>query len=667
MKLQNLTVIFVIIILPVILLVSLYISNGNKTIKYQSLYDTGLLTASHDAIYAFELNTTNDVYSDNAETKRNILKSSVKMFEKSLCNTCRISSYNTDEIEKYIPAIVFGLYDGFYMYAPSETNGEYKHNLKSFAYYSETLNDGTVINYSLDNYVTVYIKDGEKQIIKEGYLIVLNNSEPNGTKYKGIEINIADNAAIKYYKESYAFTNWFLNEVKMNDKAGYLNIGTDNDPEDESSAFVQHKREIIKNKIESVLNSSITAYSKKTGNTYKMPKLSEDDWQKIYSNISMISFFQGKNIGLTRYNGYCVLNSTNSNEYVNPNLLYFTDENGKYHDIRCSEKGNDLNGYKIGSFRKKKVQKQENGVTIEAYDYDHKEDACYSCINGQSGFESNKSIIDYLNDANNNARTAYWTSIARERYNTPKLIDTTGVITYKLTGLRTSNNQMVAQCGESFSTEIIPTNTLTNRRPKEIKVIMNDKVLNGGYTYNEVNGKIEIWQVTGDIIIEAATVKDETNISFENADEIKSNEIINGNKAELKTVIDQKQRVRVYKITPSERGTYMFWSEDKVANEYNTDPYAYLYDGSAYSLETFDNAITEYANSTIIQGSTDANSIFVNSDKITPLIYDDDSGVGYNFKMNWECEAGKTYYLVIRTYSPDRMQSFSPVCIQKIN
>ena len=68
MKLQNLTVIFIIIIIPVILLVSLYISTGLKTIKYQSLYDTGLLTATHDAIYAFELNTTNDAYSDNSET-----------------------------------------------------------------------------------------------------------------------------------------------------------------------------------------------------------------------------------------------------------------------------------------------------------------------------------------------------------------------------------------------------------------------------------------------------------------------------------------------------------------------------------------------------------------------------------------------------------------------
>ena len=160
MKLQNLTVIFIIIIIPIILLVSLYITTGLKTLKYQSLYDTGLLTATHDAIFAFEQNTSNDEYAKNPEIKRDILKSSVKMFEKSLSNTCGISSYNAERIEEYIPAIVFGMYDGFYMYAPSkelleDNKYEYKHNLKNYVYYSETLDDGTVIRYSLDNYVVV--------------------------------------------------------------------------------------------------------------------------------------------------------------------------------------------------------------------------------------------------------------------------------------------------------------------------------------------------------------------------------------------------------------------------------------------------------------------------------------------------------------------------------
>ena len=431
MKLQNLTVIFIIIIIPVVLLVSLYISTGVKTIKYQSLYDTGLLTATHDAISAFEINTTNDdAYSGNPETKRNILKSSVKMFEKSLANTCGISSYNVNEIEEYIPAIVFGMYDGFYMYAPSlnPKTGKYEHSLKNYVYYSEKLdNNGTVIIYSLDNYVTVSGNFGDGYEKREGYLIDLNNSTEDGKKYKGISIDNNDDA-INYYKEAWKFTQWFNGKFSS---YSYLNISGENDPEDENSAFVQHKRTVIKNKIEGVLNSIITAYSERTlKNVYKMPKLSEEDWQKIYSNISMITFFQGKNIGFTRYNVYCVLNSTNHNEYVNPNLMYFIegsdDINHYYHDIRCNKisSSSALTGYKIGDFQKIKLEEQDDKGNY--YKYNHNALACYDCVNGS--LSTYITVYDYINPdggiASNEIKTAYWTSLARERYKTTKLLAT---------------------------------------------------------------------------------------------------------------------------------------------------------------------------------------------------------------------------------------------------
>jgi len=433
MKLQNLTIIFVIIIIPVILLLSLYISTGIKTIKYQSIYDSGLLTATHDAIYAFEQNTARDIYSDNPERKRDILKSSVKMFEKSLANTCNISSYNTDDIEEYIPAIVFGMYDGFYMYAPSGAYNsqtgkteEYKHNLKNYVYYSEKLekrsgwNTDAVIIYSLDNYVTVSGDFGDGYEVKSGYLV--SDSTADGKEYKGIEIKTENingqqnTDGIKYYKEAFEFTKWFNDKIGR--KVNYLMINSTNNPEYENSAFVQHKRQIIKNKIESLINSTITAYSNRTwGSTYKMPKLSEEDWEKIYSNISMITFFQGKSIGLTKYNGYCVLNSTNNNEYVNSNLMYFIDENEEYHDIRCTKKADGkLTGYKIGDFKRVTIEEtDDNGITTKKYEYKHKELACYNCVNGS--LSSKQSIQEYINNSSSEIKTAYWTSLARERYN----------------------------------------------------------------------------------------------------------------------------------------------------------------------------------------------------------------------------------------------------------
>ena len=667
MKLQNLTVIFIIIIIPVILLVSLYITNGIKTIKYQALYDTGLLTASHDAINAFELNTTNDIYSDNAETKRDILKSSVKMFEKSLCNTCRISSYNTSEIEQYIPAIVFGMYDGFYMYAQSYNSDtkKYEHNLKNYVYYSEKLTDGTVIRYSLDNYIIVSGKFNGKYEIRAGYLIDLNGSTSDGTKYKGISIDTTDKDAINYYKEAYYFTSNLLNQSDWN-VPDYLKPSESNDPENENSVFVQHKRTIMKNKIENVLNSSITAYSERTfGKNYKMPKLSEEDWQKIYSNISMISFFQGKNIGLTKYNGYCVLNSTNSNEYVNSNLMYFIDEGTKtYHDIRCTKKEGELKGYKVGDFKKVKREREvtsetEDGKeekTIEYYfEYNHKELACYNCINGS--LNTDQTVYDYINSLNTSdaIKTAYWTSLARERHTTAKILDTQCVITYNLTALTHSESPEVVRYGDSFETYISPKSSLNYRRPKETTIIMNGKILTNGYTYNDYNGQIEISEVTGDVIIVASSIEEKSNIKFDTAKDVKIGEKIEAD-------IDQKQRLRIFEFIPTENGTYRFYSNDPAATNRKTDPYAYIYDGSVAenTTENLNNMAAEYANMTSTSGR--------NIPLLDKTCYkrDDDSGEGWNFKIECKLKAGTKYFLVIRTYNTFRTQKFTNIYIEKI-
>ena len=253
-----------------------------------------------------------------------------------------------------------------------------------------------------------------------------------------------------YYKKAYDFTRWFNEKVgqyvKDSNNVKFLNINADNDPENEKSAFVQHKRTVIKQKIEGVLNSSITAYSQRAlGRAYKMPKLKVEDWEKIYNNISMITFFQGKKIGLTNYNGYCVLNSTNNKEYVNPNLMYFIDgiddTNHYYHDIRCSqcESASTLTGYKIGAFMKQKLEVakdaagntkkdasgriiySDNGTeTLSPYKYNHKALACYECINGP--LNTNESIYKYIwelgnTDEEKNIKSAYWTSLGREREN----------------------------------------------------------------------------------------------------------------------------------------------------------------------------------------------------------------------------------------------------------
>ena len=483
MKLQNLTIIFIIIILPIVLVLSAYIGYEVKTINKQNMYNTGVNTAVHDAVFAYEMNSKNDAYSNNAENKRSNIKASVKTFENSLSNACNLGLYNNDAIEEYIPAMLFGMYDGFYMYSPSNTENGYKHNLRNYVYYSEQINKNDyydiVIRYTLDNYVAVTGIIGGKYITKAGYLINLEKCNDADYDYelKSVEsqlgeatlgeafayndgiikkeetlsyISLDDNqqllstshkeeTARQYYKEAIPFSMWFKTYVSNKVNKDELKIGNDNDPENPNSKFTQHKQEIIKNKIENTLNSSITAYANKTRNNYKMPKFNEDEWEKIYNNISVIALVQGMNLGFKTYNSYCIINSTNNSEYVNPNLLYFTDGNS-YHDIRCEEinNNNDTIGYKMGSFEKIKYDKTntENQTTETKYYYQHNELGCYKCINGSE--KSEKNIYNYMETADRNKKSSYYTSLARERYATPKLLNSTNdvdvqyvTVTYK--------------------------------------------------------------------------------------------------------------------------------------------------------------------------------------------------------------------------------------------
>ena len=175
MKLQNLAVIFAIIIIPVTLILSAYIGTQIDTASLQQSYDTKLKDATHDAVVAFELNTQDNAYSNNSDSIRRDLQAVINTFSGSLASGLNIPGANQERIMPYIPAILITLYDGYYIYSPSEysystkeeIDGEwtevqktgYTHVLKPYVYYSaryESGGDYVVVNYSLDNYITIY-------------------------------------------------------------------------------------------------------------------------------------------------------------------------------------------------------------------------------------------------------------------------------------------------------------------------------------------------------------------------------------------------------------------------------------------------------------------------------------------------------------------------------
>ena len=586
MKLQNLSVIFIIIVLPIILVVAYYMSLQADTLNLQAAYNTKLLDSTKEAIDAFEINTVewNANYSETADSKRRDVMASINTFTNSFANNLGVSGASKEYVLANVPAIAFTLYDGYYIYSPAETKvtskdsdevtkfnednqilylkeagtetttpeeaaTEYKHILKPFTSYSEKVKsreNEVVINYTLDNYITLYGKmqdtnEDIKYVSRGGYLTDLNkiggvsgdgdkNSIENikfddkdiepeilsetiaykkedGTLTTGKYNYVYDKEKIKIYIEDGRFfildneqkiytdtlsegsarykkctipkkiggettyielyqkldvrdTSWYkLNDagqyIKIDDISGYngllpdieldysainycvesyvftkwvnslnlvltdgttLNISSTNDPENKDSAFSNHKREIIKSVVTSNLNQAITSYSRNSEKTdFKLPELTETDWDQILTNVSVITFVQNIPIGLKYYNNYAIATSTVNKEYVDPNEIYlYTEQDTSdeyYHKPYCKELGTDnLIGYRSIDFIQKSYKYKIGENEETKYYYRHQEDvtqSCYNCLVQSALYEENKVT---------EKETSYYTALARERY-----------------------------------------------------------------------------------------------------------------------------------------------------------------------------------------------------------------------------------------------------------
>lgn len=449
-KFQTLAIIFVLIVVPITMLLTYYINSQIDTIAIQNSYDTKLLNATYDAIIAFQLNTINNSgYSTNAEALRRDINASVTTFTTSLAKNFGTSGSGKNTILPYIPAVVYTLYDGYYIYSPmpnttieKDENGNenvkttYEHTLKPYVYYTARYKSGIdtdfIVNYSLDNYIVVYGNIKGTYYSKAGYLTYSKKFDDNNITFSG--------DALTYYNESKTFTEWAIqnlsgitvqdmvvevsgNTIKTakeltdtknqyyefkNDTNKLFEITKENDPEVKTSAFCEHKNAVIKKSIQSNLNSAINNYTKQSegmGVTYdfKMPILSETEWDKVLSNVSIISFMQGLQVGLKTYNNYMIVSSTGNRMYVDPEDLYFvtkdpnilvedTNNPGQkkpkegtyYHRINCpllaeEIKNNpslSLEGYVNLDF--KGIYNSEEGK--QKYEYNHTALACYECI-----------------------------------------------------------------------------------------------------------------------------------------------------------------------------------------------------------------------------------------------------------------------------------------------
>ncbi len=272
MKIQELAIIFIIIILPISLVLSVYTQNQVQTINTQTLYDNRLTSATYDAMRAYQLNAANSTTSDMSNSKTRDIEASVSAFRNSIMTAFELNGFTANELNSYIPALVYTMYDGLYIYSPYsniaevntdanadeevkiKTEGQKEYGLKPYISYScryKTNNIDVVITYSLDNHIAVKGMIGSEYVNKEGYLIdgikcqnintntdveKLSNDDMKDAKitYNGIEIgteslkeyiplSIDKNAAYPYAKIN--GTKYYLIHDKEGDQIVYVSNG----------------------------------------------------------------------------------------------------------------------------------------------------------------------------------------------------------------------------------------------------------------------------------------------------------------------------------------------------------------------------------------------------------------------------------------------------------
>ena len=232
---------------------------------------------------------------------------------------------------------------------------------------------------------------------------------------------LLDYSAVNYYVE--AWNIWAIiaanlsnidEEFRIGEKQfkNPFEISTNNDPEDENSLFSQYRKEVIKNSIISNLNIVISNYAQGGIYSFRMPILKDSDWEQIYNNISLITFFQGVPIGTKHYNNYAIATSSTNREIVNPAELYMVSNNDSYyHKPLCNQIANTgYTAYKSIDFElKEKYISEELGYTKY---YAQPKKACYYCIINRANYEQ----MDETGDVMEEQKQAYYTALARERY-----------------------------------------------------------------------------------------------------------------------------------------------------------------------------------------------------------------------------------------------------------
>ena len=247
MKLQQLSVIFIIIILPIAIVLDTYVNNLIDVSNKQKNYNTILYNSTYDAVRAYQMNTLNNSFASVNTSRDRDINATVNSFFNSLASGFSSSGYTKNELKDYIPAMLFTLYDGYYVYGPYENNATIEDNkpkfyddnntkrnieygVKPYNYYSCEYSDGSnydlIVNYTLDNYISIsgWYGNDKTPILAAGYYINPSKIEINDAT-KEVKIKNNNGQTISLLPEE--LSEYISTYDKYRTKSGVINTTED--------------------------------------------------------------------------------------------------------------------------------------------------------------------------------------------------------------------------------------------------------------------------------------------------------------------------------------------------------------------------------------------------------------------------------------------------------
>lgn len=355
MKIQNLAIIFIIIILPISLVLASYTKTRVETLNLQAEYDTKLNSATYDALKAYQVNSLQNKVGGLANSKIRDINASINTFFNSMQSNFPTLGYTKESIQNYVPAIVYTMYDGYYVYAPftntwntnteeagdkistemtdqikPDTQTKYKdgqelYDLKPYVYYSCRYirgNIDVVITYSLDNYIQIQGNIGGETVSRYGYLLNNLNITGNIISYEGVNIEMEDGDNLK--------ENVYIDGNVNPDSYQCLKKNGTKYYSDRSNAFTVSNGERI-NQDDNVNSNSVvektTAYDVKNNDSARKYFLEAQELKKFMIDKGITSLTTDDIVDVDTGNKY----ETGKNPYKNVD--------GKIFDFDCSEEG----------------------------------------------------------------------------------------------------------------------------------------------------------------------------------------------------------------------------------------------------------------------------------------------------------------------------------------